>query len=238
MRTPEISIIIPCYNEIDNINPTIDLLHESLNGIEWESIFVDDMSPDKTIEAIRQRASTDPRVRGILRLNRRGLSSAAIEGMLSSSATYVAVMDGDLQHDTNCLREMLHSIKNDDFDIIVASRNISGGSNSGLSSPFRKFLSKYGNLTISLFAFRIKDPMSGFFLMRQNDFEKISPRLSGRGFKILLDILLNVNSDFRVKEIPMKFKDRLYGESKLNMKVIYYIFYSIIHSKIGKFYAK
>ena len=107
MRAPELSIVVPVFNERVNIAPLVGLVADALPDVAWELIFVDDNSPDGTSEEIKMIAAKDSRVRGIRRVGRRGLSGASIEGMLSSSAPYVAVMDGDLQHDERVLVRML-----------------------------------------------------------------------------------------------------------------------------------
>ncbi len=99
MPAPELAVVIPTFNERDNVDPILDALERALAGIAWEVIFVDDSSPDGTAQQVWQRGRDDPRVRCLLRLGRRGLSSACIEGMLASAAPYIAVIDADLQHD-------------------------------------------------------------------------------------------------------------------------------------------
>src|SRR5262249_31788792 len=98
-RGIELAIVVPTFNERENIAPLLDKLVEALQGIEWEVVFVDDNSPDGTAEHIRELARTNRRVRVLQRIGRRGLSSACIEGMLATPAPYIAVMDADLQHD-------------------------------------------------------------------------------------------------------------------------------------------
>ena len=131
-----LSVIIPCYKERPNVAPMVARLNAALAGIAWEAIFVDDDSPDGTASAIRQVARTDPRVRCLHRIGRRGLASAVIEGAMASSADYVAVIDGDLQHDETKLPAMLAALA-EGADLAVGSRHVAGGSNAGLSSQWR-----------------------------------------------------------------------------------------------------
>ena len=105
----ELTVVVPTFNEVDNVEPLIQLLGAALEGIEWEVICVDDDSPDGTAAKVRQIGQRNPRVRCIQRIGRRGLSTAAIEGMLASSAPYLAVIDGDLQHDENRMASTLLS---------------------------------------------------------------------------------------------------------------------------------
>src|SRR6185369_2322784 len=124
----ELAIVIPVLNECDNVPIVIDRLNRALAGISWEAIFVDDDSPDDTAEAVRAEARRQGNVRCVQRLGRRGLSSACIEGVLSSAAPYIAVMDGDLQHDETLLPQMLAKIKIECLDVVVASRYTDAGS--------------------------------------------------------------------------------------------------------------
>ena len=108
---PMLTVVVPCYNERPNVAPLIARLDAALHGIAWEVVYVDDNSPDGTAAEVRRIAQTDPRVRCIRRIGRRGLASAVIEGALSSSAQYVAVIDGDLQHDETKLPDMLAALR-------------------------------------------------------------------------------------------------------------------------------
>jgi len=218
---PEVSIVVPCYRERPNVAPMVERVAAALQGVAWEIIFVDDNSPDGTAEAARAIARTDPRVRCIRRIGRRGLSTAVIEGALSSSADFVAVMDGDLQHDQTVLPIMLARLRADAADIVIGSRHALGGSSEGLSSATRHRISNLGiSIAQYVLPMRITDPMSGFFMMPRASFEQIAPRLSGQGFKILLDLILSAPKKLRVLEIPCQFHRREAGESKLDALVM------------------
>jgi glycosyltransferase involved in cell wall biosynthesis len=119
---PEVAIVIPTLNERDNIALLVERLARTLTSFPWEAIFVDDDSADGTIHEVRRIAQSDTRIRGIRRLSRRGLAGAALEGMLSTSAKFVVVMDGDLQHDEARIVEMLSVLRGGEADIVVASR--------------------------------------------------------------------------------------------------------------------
>jgi dolichol-phosphate mannosyltransferase len=219
--SPELSIVVPCYRERPNVRPMVERVAAALPGIAWEIIFVDDNSPDGTAEAARSIARTDPRVRCIRRIGRRGLSSAVIEGALSSSADFVAVMDGDLQHDQTVLPIMLERLRAAAADIVIGSRHALGGSSDGLSSAMRHRISNAGiDIAQRFLPMRVTDPMSGFFMMPRASFEQIAPRLSGQGFKILLDLILSSPGKLRVLEIPCQFHRREAGESKLDALVM------------------
>ncbi len=195
-------------------------LDAALAGLAWEVVFVDDDSPDGTSAEAKRIAQSDLRVRCIRRIGRRGLSSAVIEGALSSAAEYVAVIDGDLQHDETRLPLMLQAVQGG-ADMAVGSRHVEGGDSSGLSSPLRVKLSETG-IRVAQMVTRtsISDPMSGFFLLRRELFDSLAARLTGQGFKILLDLILASPRVLNVAEVPYKFRPRLAGESKLDVLVL------------------
>ena len=215
-----LSVIVPCYNERANIAPMVAALDAALTGIDWEVVFVDDDSPDGTAQQARALAAQDRRVRCIRRVGRRGLSSAVIEGALSSSADYVAVIDGDMQHDETRLPAMLKAVM-DGADLAIGSRHVAGGDNTGLASPLRVKLSNAGiGLAQMLAKAPVHDPMSGFFLLRRALFEQLAGRLTGQGFKILLDLMLASPRRLAIVEVPYKFRPRIAGESKLDALVL------------------
>src|SRR5688572_27410736 len=138
---PELSVVIPAYRERDNVLPLLERLERALAGRDWEAIFVVDDASDRTDEVVRERAQRDPRVRLVHRIGRRGLASACIEGMLASSAPYLAVIDADLQHDESLLPKLLEAARRDGADIVVASRYMEGGS-TGELDPGRVRMSR------------------------------------------------------------------------------------------------
>lgn len=219
--TPVLSVIVPCFNERPNVAPMIEKLDAALAGLAWEVIYVDDDSPDGTAAEVRRIARTDPRVRCIKRIGRRGLASAVIEGAMSSSAEYVAVIDGDLQHDETRLPVMLDALRTGQHDIVVASRHVEGGDNAGLSNQWRHAISDGGIWLAQMFLpVRLSDPMSGFFMLPRGLFEDLARGLTGQGFKILLDLVLSAPAPLRVHEVPARFRERVAGESKLDALVM------------------
>jgi dolichol-phosphate mannosyltransferase len=131
---PELTLVIPTLNERDNIGPLVDVLDEALDTVSWEVIFVDDDSPDGTAERIREISRRDRRVRCLQRIERRGLTTACIEGALVTSAPYIAVMDADMQHDEKLLPQMLAMLKSEPLDLVVGSRYVAGGGIGGLDA--------------------------------------------------------------------------------------------------------
>ncbi|MES2710216.1 MAG: glycosyltransferase [Pseudomonadota bacterium] len=214
------AIIIPCFNEAPNVAPMVERLAAALEGIAWEAIFVDDDSADGTADAARAIAATDPRVRCIRRIGRRGLASACIEGWLATSAPYLAVIDGDLQHDERLLPRMLAALEQG-AEMVVGSRHVTGGAAQGGFSPLRARISQAGTaLAAAVLPVRVSDPMSGFFALPRSVFEEAAPRLTGTGFKILLDLLLTLRRPLRVEELPYEFRAREAGQSKLDATVM------------------
>ena len=217
--TAELSVVIPTFKESANIAPLLRKLHAALAGVRWEAIFVDDDSPDGTGDAVKAIAAYDNRVRCLRRVSRRGLAGACIEGMLSSSAPYVAVLDADLQHDETLLPRMLALLKAGESDMVVGSRYAEGGNSDALSRR-RDTISRFATaLARRVTGVELSDPMSGFFMMRRDRFDPLAASLSTQGFKILLDIAITSRGSLRILEQPYVFATRNHGESKLDTQV-------------------
>jgi dolichol-phosphate mannosyltransferase len=219
VASPQLSVIVPTFNERDNIAPLFRRLQAALAGVAWEVIFVDDNSPDATWEVVRGLALQDSRVRCIRRIGRRGLSGACIEGILASSAPCAAVIDADLQHDETQLPKMLAALQAGEADLVVGSRYIEGGSADSLNKQRAGASALATEVARRVLRVKVADPMSGFFMIRRDRFEQLAPQLSIQGFKILLDIVATARGNLRVKEIPYSFGSRLHGESKLDSVV-------------------
>ena len=217
---PELAIVVPTLDERDNVGPLIERLDRLLVGVHWEAVFVDDDSADGTAEHLRDLGREDRRVRCIRRVGRRGLSSACIEGILSTSARYVAVIDGDLQHDESLLPRMLEILKRGQADLVVASRYVALGSADGLSARRRRLSRGGAWLARALLRSAITDPVSGFFMMRSEVADKAAARLSGVGTKILIDILASAPGSLSVTELPYRFRGRYSGSSKLDWRTV------------------
>jgi dolichol-phosphate mannosyltransferase len=230
---PELTVVVPAYRERENIPALLAALESSLEGRDWETIIVVDDAPDGTDEIVRERAQHDRRVRCILRVGRRGLASACVEGMLASSAPYLAVIDADLQHDERLIPQMLDAIMQGDADIVVASRYMEGGS-SGDLAPARVRISRAASLLGQALAGGLSDPMSGFFVVRRTYLEKVVRHLYGRGFKILLDLIAAARGSVRIREVPYRMRSRLHGESKLSARVIAEFFMLILYHLFGR----
>jgi dolichol-phosphate mannosyltransferase len=216
---PELSVVVPTFNERDNVTVLYRRLEATLKGVAWEVVFVDDNSPDGTWDVVRGLARQDTRVRCIRRIGRRGLSGACIEGILASSAPCAAVMDADLQHDETQLPKMLALLQGGDPDLVVGSRYIEGGSADSFDRKRAGFSALATEVAKRALGVKVADPMSGFFMIRRERFEQLAPQLSTQGFKILLDVIASAEGELRVKEIPFTFGSRQHGESKLDSMV-------------------
>jgi dolichol-phosphate mannosyltransferase len=216
---PQLSVVIPTFNERDNVTTLFRRLETTLAGISFEAIFVDDNSPDGTWQVLRALAREDGRVRCIRRIGRRGLSGACIEGILASGAPCAAVIDADLQHDETQLPKMLALLQGGEFDLVVGSRYIEGGRADSFNRQRAGASALATEVAKRVLRVEIADPMSGFFMIRRDRFEELAPQLSTQGFKILLDVVATAHGALRIKEIPYTFGSRLHGESKLDSMV-------------------
>lgn len=232
----ELAVILPTFKERKNLAPMVARLDAALAGIAWEAIFVDDNSPDGTSDEARAISQQDARIRVIERFGRRGLASAAIEGMCATAAPIVAVMDADGQHDPALLPEMLAAVKSGDYDLAYASRFAEGASVDAWGRPDRVKASGLANrIARKVTGVQLSDPMSGFFMLRAETLRADAHRLSGVGFKILLDILATVDAPLRVKELPLHFAARLDGESKLDQTVVFEFLVGLYDKWLGRF---
>ena len=217
---PVLTIILPTLNERDNLAPLMQRIDKALAATAWEVLVVDDDSADGTAEEARRLARSDPRIRVIQRIGRRGLSSAAIEGFCATAAPFVAVMDADHQHDPALLPKMLDAVRLGGADIAVASRFAPGASTADWPEPGREKLSGLANrLARRITGSDLTDPMSGYFLLRTDVALALVPKLSGIGFKILLDLLASSDKALGIAEVPMNFGARRAGQSKLDRAI-------------------
>lgn len=215
--TPLLSVVVPTRNEADNVEALLSRLAEVLRGFPTQVLFVDD-SEDGTARILERVAENPP---GDLTLivverpleRRTGLGSAAVEGLKLARADVVAVMDGDLQHPPELLKQLTATLREHDLDVAVASRYAKGGSPRGLNGPARRMASAVGRrLAQALFreARKTSDPLSGYFLCKRSAIEGIEFRPIG--FKILLEILVCAPG-VRVGDVPLAFEHRHAGRS-------------------------
>ncbi len=231
----EVAVVVPTFNERENVKELIARVERALRGISWEMIFVDDDSPDDTSAEIKAIAAKDSRIRCIRRIGRRGLSSACIEGMLASAAPVLVVMDADLQHDESRIPAMLAALQAEGAELVIASRYTQGGA-IGEWDKTRALMSRVATrLSRIVCRQQISDPMSGFFMIRADALDTCVRGLSGKGFKILLDIVASAPAVLRVAEVPYTFRERLHGESKLDSLVVWDFGMLLAEKTIGRY---
>jgi dolichol-phosphate mannosyltransferase len=230
---PELSVVVPAFRERDNIPALLRALDQALEGLDWEAIIVVDDAFDGSEDLVRERAQQDRRVRCIHRIGRRGLASACVEGMLASSAPYLAVLDADLQHDETLVPKLLEAAQRDGADIVVASRYMEGGSTGDLAAE-RVRMSRAASTLSRVICEGLTDPMSGFFVVRRAFLERVVRRLYGRGFKILLDLVAAARGEVRILELPYSMRSRARGESKLGARVIAEFLMLILYHLMGR----
>jgi len=235
----DLAIILPTLNERGNLGPLVERIEGALGPQGWEVLIVDDDSRDGTADEARTIALTDARVRVIQRIGRRGLASAAMEGFCATAAPFAAVMDADHQHDPALLPKMLGVLRAGEADICVASRFAQGASTANWANPEREKLSGLANrIARGLTGVDLTDPMSGYFMLPTAKARALVPRLSGIGFKILLDLLATapktLGAPMRVREFPLDFAARREGVSKLDRAVLFDFLAGLYDKTMGR----
>ncbi|MFA7344976.1 MAG: glycosyltransferase family 2 protein [Terrimicrobiaceae bacterium] len=230
-----VTVVVPTFRERENIPLVVERLEALLGEFEWEVVFVDDDSDDGSDSVLLDLSRRHPRVRALRRIGRRGLASACLEGMASSSAEIFAVMDADLQHDETILPAMIGAFRQDPaLDLAVGTRYTGEGGFSDWSKR-RQFVSKFATLIEkSVLRTPLSDPMSGFFVMRRALFEETVRHMTSKGFKILLDIVLSTRRKLRTQEFPYEFRARRHGESKLDVVVGLEYLYLLVDKTLGR----
>ena len=234
-KGPELTVIAPTFNERDNVEPLVEKLAATLQGVRWEVIFVDDDSPDGTADRVREVARRDPRVRCLQRLGRRGLTSACAEAVLASSSPYIAIIDADLQHDETLLPRMLDLLRKGDTDVVIGSRYTERKLSEGFSRARQTMSFIATRLAQLILRANLSDPVSGFFMARREVFDASLRTLSGIGNKILVDVFASSKHPPRFKELPYQFKARLHGESKLDTLTVWEYLVLLADKMFGRF---
>jgi dolichol-phosphate mannosyltransferase len=232
---PVLTVIVPTLNERENIEPLLILVTAALPNTAWEVIFVDDDSRDGTPDHVRALARRDPRVRCVQRIGRRGLATACMEGVLACASPYIAVMDADLQHDERLLPQMLQVLDNGGADLVIGSRYVPGGGVGDWSSGRVRMSGLATRLARVICKADVADPLSGFFMCRREVFEAALRRMSGQGFKVLLDLLASSPEPPRVRELPYSFRERQHGESKLDAMIAWEYGMLLADKLVGRF---
>lgn len=219
-KTMLLSLVIPTYNERQNIAILIERATQALQRSldHFEIIVVDDDSPDGTWQTVKELAADNAHVKVIRRQGNKGLATAVVTGWQAARGKLLGVMDGDLQHPPEVLTVLLRSILDSQADMVIASRNVEGG---GVSEwrPIRRLIA-WGARLIAVLILpevlkNVRDPMSGYFLMKRAVIESVS--LRPIGYKILLEVLARGKYE-TVLEVPYVFEERKNGQSKLGSK--------------------
>ncbi|WP_165321381.1 glycosyltransferase [Rhizorhabdus phycosphaerae] len=228
LSAPDVSLVIPTYNEKANIAPLVEAVRSALGDIPWEIIIVDDDSPDQTFAEVSRLAREEPRLRCLRRVGRRGLSSAVIEGALVANGSAIAVMDADFQHDERILKQMYEKLTSTGADIVVATRYAEGGGIGEWDATRAKMSDFATRMAGMLVGNQTSDPMSGFFMVRREIFASVIYDLSQQGYKILLDIISSSHTPLKIEEVPYVFRARQEGESKISVMVLAQFLFLII----------
>lgn len=214
----KLSVISPTYNEAENVSRLIAEVEKALQSTDYEILISDDDSPDRTWAFVEEIGCRNPRVRALRRTSNRGLGPSVVDGFSAATGDALACIDADLQHDPTILPQMLKELESG-ADLVVATRYMPGGGTANWGMIRR--LGSWGctKLAQVLLGVKLRDPMSGYFMMRRNDFLRIRDRLNVRGFKILLEIAAHMRPR-RLGEVPYTFGPRAQGESKLSNKIV------------------
>lgn len=228
----KLSLILPTYNESENIEELTGRLSKSLSNFDYEVIIVDDDSPDLTWQIAQDIGNTNKRIKTIRRFDKKGLSSAVMAGMLKSKGDVIAVMDADMQHDESILPELCKQINTGKYDICVGSRGVAKGGY-GEMSMIRKFASFFAkNLAHIALKTSVEDPMSGFFVISREYYEKTKDKVNPSGFKILLEFITRGDSP-RITEVGYVFRKRVFGTTKLNTTITVEYLLALIDLRFG-----
>ena len=204
------SLILPTYNEAENVPRCVEAVCRVLSGRDFEIVVADDNSPDRTWEVAENLSN--PHVRVLRRMSKRGLSAAVVEGFEFAGGEFLGVMDADLQHDESILPQMIDALETNEF--VIGARTDLGD-----WSMVRRFSSRAAAaMARAVLGVRISDPMSGYFVLKREVFERVKQRLSPRGFKIMLELFCLARPRC-FSEVGYKFRTRQAGESKVSASV-------------------
>jgi dolichol-phosphate mannosyltransferase len=229
---PRVSIVVPTFNESENITTLVNAVHGVLGEIPHEILVVDDDSPDQTWMKVSDMAQSRPWLRSIRRVGKRGLSSAVLDGFAEARGSYLGVMDADLSHDERILPELVAALDKG-ADLAIGSRRVPGGG--AVEWPwYRRMTSSGATLLAKLVLnLNISDPMSGYFVTKRAIYERSKERLEPRGYKILVEIAVKGRPE-RIKEVPFIFRNRKEGYSKLSGSVMAQYIQMLLMLRFGK----
>ena len=228
-----ISIVIPTFNEVENIIPLLKNLTFLVDDFENEIIVVDDDSPDGTSNEVNKYMKINKRIKLITRIGRSGLSSAIKEGLIFAQGKYLLVLDGDGQHHPSFILNMLEEIKKNKYDIVIGSRFLNTSKLEGLSnkrSLGSKIANKLARISLHKNYSKLTDYLSGCFCLEREMTKKFIRKIEINGFKFLYELLSLSKGNLSVNEVPLIFKERRFGNSKLDLAIVWDFLISIIHN--------
>ena len=228
-----ISIVIPTFNEVKNIIPLLKNLTVLVKDFEYEIIVVDDDSPDGTSNVVNKYMKSNKSIKLITRIGRSGLSSAIKEGLIFAQGKYLLVLDGDGQHHPSFILDMLEKIKKNKSDIVIGSRFLNTSKLEGLSnkrSLGSKFANKLARISLHKNYAKLTDYLSGCFCLEKEMTKKYIRKIEINGFKFLYELLSLSKGNLDVLEVPLLFKERRFGNSKLDIAIVWDFIISILHN--------
>lgn len=211
-----ISLIVPTVDEADNLPMLVEQIAQALRGRDYEILIVDDDSKDNTSEVCAELARSHPLKLIVREKPKDGLAGAVLHGIAQARGQYLVIMDADLQHPPHKLPELLAPLETGEADFVLGSRYVAGGSVAEKWSAFRKFNSWVATLLARPFAGHVLDPMSGFFALKRQTFDR-AQRLAPLGYKIGLELMCKCRAR-NVREVPIHFAERTRGQSKLSLR--------------------
>ncbi len=230
---PAVSVITPTFNEAENLPILVERLHRALDGVTHEIVVADDDSPDRTWEVAEALAADDPSITVMRRFHDPGLSASVLDAMTVARGETLAVIDADLQHDPSILPEMVRRVREGEADVVVGSRSTVGGGYGDWAAG-RRLVSWVATLIARvLLRVPVSDPMSGYFVVSRDAYERTAAQINPRGFKILLEFV-GRNRSLRVQEIGYEFANRVHGETKLNRSVIRSYLLGVAELRVGR----
>lgn len=229
-----VSIIIPAFNEEKNIQPLTKKILKNLKKFEFEIIFVDDSSSDESKSILLSLSKKYKFFNPILRKKQRDLTQSCFDGIEKSKYQNILIMDADLQHNPKYIPKMIKKF-NKKIDVIIGARKLILGKNKGLSET-RRYASIILIYLFQVFKIKTVDPMSGFFMFKKKIYLKNKSRFFGKGFKILVDILINSKSKLITKDIYIDFDRRHKDKSKMNFRILFILVQFYITSLLKKLF--
>lgn len=225
-----ISIIVPTYNEKENLSILVGKIFTHLKIYKIEVVIVDDNSPDGTGKLADKLSSKNRKIKVVHRPKKMGLGSAFVDGTKVASGDIFVLMDSDLSHDPNDIRKLLNKI-NEGYDMVIGSKYVPGGKTHDKSS--RILASKFFCLLASsILWINIRDSASGFFAVKRKVFKKI--KLKPIGFKIMIEMAFKAKKfGFKISEVPISFHKRIHGKQKGGFKEAFRFLRLIFELRFG-----